>query len=583
MSEEARPQLQKQLELSPAAHQESERLLEEKVRELASANQLLQRYLDAVPTIMVALDTQGCITMINRAGEEFFKQPAKEMLGQAWFERHVPDPGGSVAVPLFRQIVAGEITPKEMPSEYPLVDSSGAQRLMEWRTGILTDATGATLGLLSSGEDITERKLAETAISESRNLLLKVIDTVPARVFWKDPELRYLGCNTVFAQDAGIANRDEMIGKNDYQMVWAEQADSYRADDRAVMAAGVPRLFFEEQQTTATGETVWVRTSKIPLVNDDNQTFGVLGIYEDIIEYRRIEAENRTQLAELSALNAMLIQAQSQLLQSVKMASVGQLAAGVAHEINNPIAFVDANLGALKEHMADLLNVLEAYRQCEPALLGHANFMALIEDAKKAADLEFLQEDIPSLIDESLEGVRRVKAIVENLKDFSRVDTAEWHFANLESCLESTLKIVWNEIKYKADVSKEFAGIPEIECLASQLNQVFLNLLVNAAQAIAERGVITLRTGFDENEVWVDVADTGQGIAAAHLDRIFEPFFTTKPVGKGTGLGLSLAYGIVQRHHGRLEVRSELGKGSVFHLSLPRQRTLDADILSSGA
>lgn len=265
------------------------------------------------------------------------------------------------------------------------------------------------------------------------------------------------------------------------------------------------------------------------------------------------------------------------------MASVGQLAAGVAHEINNPIAFVDSNLGALKGHMADLLHVLEAYRQCEPALLGHADFMALIEDAKKAADLDFLQEDIPSLIGESLEGVRRVKAIVENLKDFSRVDTAEWHFANLESCLESTLKIVANEIKYKADVSKEFAGIPEIECLPSQLNQVFLNLLVNAAQAIAERGVITLRTGFDENEVWVDVADTGQGIAAAHLDRIVEPFFTTKPVGKGTGLGLSLAYGIVQRHHGRLEVRSELGKGSVFHLALPRQRTLDADILSSGA
>lgn len=311
MSEEALSQLQRQLELSHAAHEQSERLFEEKVRELESANQLLQRYLDAVPTIMVALDTQGCIAMINRAGEEFFKQPAKEMLGQAWFERHVPDPGGSVALPLFRQLVAGEITPKEMPSEYPLVDSSGAQRLMAWRTGILTDATGATLGLLSSGEDITERKLAETAISESRNLLLKVIDTVPARVFWKSPELSYLGCNTAFAHDAGIANRDDMIGKNDYQMVWAEQADSYCADDRKVMAAGVPRLFFEEQQTTATGETVWVRTSKIPLVNDDNQTFGVLGIYEDITEYRRIEAENRTQLAELSALNTMLIQAQN--------------------------------------------------------------------------------------------------------------------------------------------------------------------------------------------------------------------------------------------------------------------------------
>jgi len=423
----------------------------------------------------------------------------------------------------------------------------------------------------------SERKLAETAIAESRQLLLKIIDTVPARVFWKDPDLRFLGCNTAFAKDAGMQSRDDMIGKDDYQMVWAEQADLYRADDREVMASGTPRLYFEEQQTTASGDTVWLRTSKIPLVNDANETFGVLGVYEDITAYRRIEADNRVHVAELTALNGMLIEAQNQMLRSVKMASVGRLAAGLAHEIDNPFAFIGSNLEALKGHVTELLSVLEAYEKAEPALAGQADFLTVIEQAKSTANLAFMQQDILNLISESLDGVQRAKTIIATLKDFSRVDTADWQLANLEKGLESTLNIVWNEIKYKAKIKKDYAGIPEIECLAPQLNQVFLNLVVNAAQAIDERGVIILRTGFDEHEVWVEVGDTGKGIEPDDLDRIFEPFFTTKPTGKGTGLGLSLANNIVRRHGGRLEARSKPGKGSVFRITLPRQRLVNKD------
>ena len=153
------------------------------------------------------------------------------------------------------------------------------------------------------------------------------------------------------------------------------------------------------------------------------------------------------------------------------------------------------------------------------------------------------------------------------------MDTAEWRLANLETGLESTLSIIWNEIKYKAKIKKDYAGIPEIECLAPQLNQVFLNLLINAVQSIDERGVIILRTDFDEHEVWVEVGDTGRGIDPEHLERIFEPFFTTKPAGKGTGLGLSLADNIVRRHGGRLEARSKPDKGSVFRVTLPRDRS----------
>jgi len=262
-------------------------------------------------------------------------------------------------------------------------------------------------------------------------------------------------------------------------------------------------------------------------------------------------------------------------LRSVKMASVGRLAAGLAHEIDNPFAFISSNLEALKSHVADLLSILKAYEKAEPALAGHADLLAAIEQAKSTANLAFMQQDILNLISESLDGVQRAKTIVETLKDFSRADTAEWQFSNLEKGLESTLNILRSEIKYKAKIKKDYAGIPEIECLAPQLKQGFLHLVVNAAQAIDERGVIILRTGFDEHEVWVEVGDTGKGIEPEDLDKIFEPFFTTKPTGKGTGLGLSLANNIVRRHGGRLEARSKPGKGSVFRVTLPRNRSIN--------
>jgi signal transduction histidine kinase len=196
---------------------------------------------------------------------------------------------------------------------------------------------------------------------------------------------------------------------------------------------------------------------------------------------------------------------------------------------------------------------------------------AKLQGLRERLELDFLKEDIPQLMRESRQGIARVRQIVQDLKDFSRIDsTQEWQWANLEEGIDSTLNIVANEIKYKADVLKQYAGIGEIECLPAQLNQVVLNLLVNAAQAMGpERGTISIRTGTAAERVWIEVADSGQGIAAQVLPRIFEPFFTTKPIGQGTGLGLSLSYGIVQKHNGTLSVDSEVGVGSTFRLELP--------------
>ncbi len=262
-----------------------------------------------------------------------------------------------------------------------------------------------------------------------------------------------------------------------------------------------------------------------------------------------------------------LEETQNQLLQSERMASIGQLAAGVAHEINNPVGFVNSNLGSLQRYVTDLLHLLSTYEQTEESMAGPV--LQAIRQVKEDIDIVFLRTDVTQLLAESLDGIKRVTRIVQDLKSFSHVDEAELQWADLEAGLESTLRVVWNELKYKAEVVKEFAGIVRIECFPFQLNQVFMNLLINASHALETRGTITVRTGQDETQVWVEVADTGKGIPRHVLPRIFDPFFTTKPVGQGTGLGLSLSYAIVQKHHGRIDVQSEVGKGSTFRVTLP--------------
>jgi signal transduction histidine kinase len=257
------------------------------------------------------------------------------------------------------------------------------------------------------------------------------------------------------------------------------------------------------------------------------------------------------------------------------MASIGQIAAGVAHEINNPIGYVLSNLGTLDSYLLNLFGLLEAYVESErplpvplPASLERARAL------REGMDIDFLRGDVVALLAESRDGILRVKHIVQDLKDFSRggVDEA-WESVNLHEAIERTVNIVRNEIKHKARIETSFGNLPDVECLPSRLHQVFLNLIVNAGHAIEASGTITISTGASASEIWVRFEDTGCGIAKEHLNRIFEPFFTTKPVGQGTGLGLSLSYAIVRQHGGCIEVDSEVGRGSQFTIRLPVRQT----------
>ncbi|WP_174909714.1 histidine kinase [Burkholderia diffusa] len=280
----------------------------------------------------------------------------------------------------------------------------------------------------------------------------------------------------------------------------------------------------------------------------------------------RLEQEKDEQRRLLRALEETHVQ----LLQSEKLASIGQLAAGVAHEINNPIGFISANLNTLRTWVRSLLDVIAAHdaalTQLEPATRDALTAM------RGEADLDYVRDEIVTLIDESIDGAVRVRRIVQDLRDFSRPGSGEWSVVDIHAGLESTLNVVHNELKYKADIVREYGDVPQVECLPSQLNQIFMNLLVNAAHAIPARGVITIRTSSDGEQVSIAISDTGTGMTPDVVRRIFDPFFTTKPVGQGTGLGLSVSHGIVERHRGAIDVTSEPGRGTTFCVRLPIRR-----------
>ena len=448
----------------------------------------------------------------------------------------------------------------------------------------------------------SEHKRSNEARRHMEFFLSQIIDGDPVPTLVIDAEHRITHWNKACAVIAGLP-AEEMLGTKEQWRAFYPEARPILADlivDGALEADLNTHYhdIFRRSKTVADAfeaesffprlgvDGRWLSFTAAPIRDAEGRIIGAIETLQDVTERRRAEealrdhqeqlaaevasrtselkeANNRlaAEQSELTALLAKVDEAQQQVLQSEKMAAIGQLAAGVAHEINNPIGFVTSNLGALRGYITHLLDLIDAYESEKPAEIAQA---------RQAADLDFLREDLPALLDESQDGLDRVRRIVQDLKDFSRVDQAEWQHADLNAAMESTLNVVRNELKYKADVIVELGNIPEIDCVPAQLNQVFMNLLVNAAQAIPERGKIFVRSGVDRNYVWFEVEDTGQGMNDETCRRIFEPFFTTKPVGKGTGLGLSISYDIVvKRHKGMLDVRSKPGVGTCFRITLP--------------
>lgn len=287
----------------------------------------------------------------------------------------------------------------------------------------------------------------------------------------------------------------------------------------------------------------------------------------------RVEAQRRLSKSKQALVKTLskLKHTQAQMIHSEKMASIGQLAAGVAHEINNPIGFIKSNLHILREYYEDIKSLLAHYEDLEstqnidPAV---RDIIKKIRDYKAQIDYEFVLNELEDVLDESKEGVERVARIVRDLKDFSHADSGVVEYSDINRGIESTLNIVWNRLKYRATVNKDLGEIPLVKCDLEKLNQAFINLLINAGQAVERDGIIDICTRCNQNLVEIKISDNGCGIPPDIAPKIFDPFFTTQDVGSGSGLGLNLVYNIIKGHNGSIDVESEVDKGSTFTIRL---------------
>lgn len=293
-------------------------------------------------------------------------------------------------------------------------------------------------------------------------------------------------------------------------------------------------------------------------------------------KYRRL-AENLEH--EVKRKTEKIKNAQSQMMHQEKLASIGQLAAGVAHEINNPMAFITSNLISLRKYNRDLKTFITERDQLTQTITkqcanssGPPEVIATIrqmDDLKEKMDIDYILEDLVEIVNESIDGAERINKIVQDLKDFAHPGEETASEVDIHLNIDSTLNIVRNELKYKAEIIKQYGTLPFVTCFPRQINQVIMNLLVNAAHAIPDKGIITISTKAHASEIELSISDTGVGIPEEHLNKIFDPFFTTKDIGKGTGLGLNLVYGIIENHNGRIQVESSPGDGTTFHIFLP--------------
>ena len=539
-----------------------QRQMDEQIRTMSQA-------IEQSPSTIIITNTSGIIEYVNPKFTQTTGYSAEEAIGES------P-----------RILKSGIMTTDEYAGLWQTITSG-----REWRGELhnkrkdgtlywefayispLLDKDGQITGYLAVKEDITERKAIEVELAQYRQELEakheelervfeqveyakneweQTLDHLREYIILTDSEGLIRRCNKLLAEDTG-RTVTELIGLD-----WKE----------LIQEAGFSFVTFNG----TAGELINKRSARtfdvtVYPVNFDGELTGYVVSINDTTEIR--SASQELEKAYLG-----LKEAQLQIFQQEKMASIGQLAAGVAHEINNPMGFISSNLTTLTKYIDRLAEFIAAGDQSLAACDGGVETEKL-KETRKRLKIDYIMEDSRQLITESLDGAGRVRRIVQDLKSFSRVDQTECAMINLNDALETTINIAWNEIKYVATLNREFGEIPNIRCFPQQLNQVFLNLLVNAAHAIGEnQGVITVKTWSEGPDVFVSVSDTGCGMPDEIKQRIFEPFFTTKEVGKGTGLGLSISYDIIRKHGGEIRVESEAGQGTSFIVRLPTEGPL---------
>jgi two-component system NtrC family sensor kinase len=556
-----------------AAVETLEDITERKTAEdaLTASENRLNHIVGAAQDAIIMLDTDGLISLWNDSAVRIFGYTFQEVAGRNFHQILTPERYHTDHVPAFEKFrKTGEGAAVGQLLELFALRSNGEEFPVELALSkVRIHDQWHAIGVL---RDITSRKQSEEALSAARKELEakheelgqlfdqvayakreweNTLDHLRDFVILADAEHRVRRYNRLLADSTGREVND-LVGA-DWRELIAE------AGFRFISFNGKSGEIHHHRSGRSYDITIY------PIADNGPISGHVISI-NDTTELRCATQELEQAYAELKA-------AQLQIFQQEKMASIGQLAAGVAHEINNPMGFISSNLGTLGKYVDRLAEYISAGDQVLGAGNGGAE-AEQVQELKKRLKITFVLDDSRNLIAESQDGAGRVRRIVQDLKSFSRVDHAECAQINLNEALETTINIAWNEIKYVAALNREFGDIPPIKCYPQQLNQVFLNLLVNAAHAMGkDLGTITVRTWSEGDDVCVSVADTGCGIPEANQQRVFEPFFTTKEVGKGTGLGLSISYEIIRKHGGQISVESEEGRGTTFTVRLPVEGT----------
>ena len=553
--------------------------MEDQMRQQTS---MIEAMLQNTATPIFVIDPQHRVITWNKACEKLTGIKAQEVVGtnrhwSGFYSQERPclvdivldGSPPDLLTELYPQHSQSELLQEGIQAEAWLTGVDGTPIYLIFNAAVVKDGDGTVVAAIETLQDITPRKKIEDALRASKNDLLRqhekldelfkqvehtkqeweaTLDCMSDIVILVDKNGKILRSNRALAELVNLPF-SESLGQTWHELLGLPPGP-----------LEISRKHFHEFYHQASER--WFSISIYPFAK-----WGLTSTAGQVVTMNDRTAIKKM-TAELEQANRELKQAHVQQLQSEKMASIGQLAAGVAHEINNPIGFVSSNLGTLEKYVAKLHEFISFLNE---ELMEHLNpdQQEQVAARRKQLKIDMVLEDIDDLLAESRDGTERVGKIVRDLKGFSRVDEAEHKMANVKECLESAINIAWNEIKYKATLERDYSDLPDIPCYPGQLNQIFVNLLVNAAQAIESQGTIGVKTWSTDDQVFVQIRDSGCGISEEHCTRIFDPFFTTKDVGKGTGLGLSITYDIIKKHQGEISVDSQVGKGTCFTIRLP--------------
>ena len=511
----------------------------------------LQTLMDAIPNAIYYKDASGVYQGCNHAFEKFIGRARDAILGRTVHDL-LPDTTAALHQQVDQKLLRN---PGHELYEASAAYADGSLHDALFSKATYHDSEGRVAGLVGVMMDITERKKMERALRVSEEKNRTILENIGIGVALISPQMTIMEMNPKMRQwfpDAAIESHlhcYELMGRKDQRQPCHGCPVPQTLSDGLLHEAVIQRRDGHRERS--------LRIVSSAIRDNDGQVVAAIELVDDITAHLVMERELR---------------------QAQKLSSLGQLAAGVAHEINNPTGFVSSNLKTLGDYQADLNRLLSDYQALKEGVKSSVDgsaaeavrdLIARVEDTEQAIDIDYLRQDSEELIAECREGTDRIKKIVDDLKHFAHPGQDQVQDTDINRELESTLGVVHNELKYKATVIRELGELPLVSANPQQLNQVFVNILVNAAQAIDQTGEIRIATRHLDDQVEIRISDTGCGIAEEHLGRIFDPFFTTKEVGQGTGLGMNIVYNIIQKHHGEIRVESQVGEGTTFIITLP--------------